>query len=343
MPEFDSGRTLAERFRHQAGTENHLYGHLMREMATDWEAAGPVAEICRGYEDSPSGAAVQLRLLAGLFRLVLTGRADELLPFYPCLGGGADPGSAWPVARRVMADHVPELRAALEVPPQTNEPGRAAALLVGLAAARAWGLPRRVELLELGASAGLNLLMDRFRITGADWGWGPVTSPLRLSDAVTGPFAPPDIEIQRARGCDVDPVDPTDPEGVLRLRSFVWPFHVHRHERLEGALTLAAGGPPHVDKASAAEWLGPALGAARGVPVVWHSITSMYWPDEVVVAVNDILTAYGRTRPLAVVTMEYEGDERFPVVRASYSPGDGSRLERALGTAHPHGIPVRLY
>jgi hypothetical protein len=91
-----------------------------------------VRAICRGWEDAPAGAVIQLRLLARLFRIVLTGRAPELVPYYPCLGGTAPPAEAWPVVRPVLAGHVDELREALEVAPQTNEVGRSTALLVGL-------------------------------------------------------------------------------------------------------------------------------------------------------------------------------------------------------------------
>ena len=52
----------------------------MRAMADDWEAGGPVAAVCAGYEDAPRGSAMPLRLLAGVFRLVLTDRAPELVP-----------------------------------------------------------------------------------------------------------------------------------------------------------------------------------------------------------------------------------------------------------------------
>jgi hypothetical protein len=61
----------------------------------------------------PRGAVIQLRLLAGVFRLVLTGRAPELVRFYPCLGGTAPPSQAWPVMRNVVAAHIDELHAAL--------------------------------------------------------------------------------------------------------------------------------------------------------------------------------------------------------------------------------------
>ena len=61
---------------------------------------------------------------------------------------------------------------------------------------------------------------------------------MRLTDAVIGPTTPGPVSIADRRGCDLAPVDGTTPEGALLLRSFVWPFDVHRHERLAGALRL---------------------------------------------------------------------------------------------------------
>lgn len=360
MVGFDRGQTLAQRFRAHAGERTHLYGYLLRGMADDLEAGGPVGEVVRGYERAPTGAVIQLRLLAGIFRLVLTGRAPTLLPYYACLGGTASPETAWAVARPVIADHVGELHRALAIAPQTNEVGRSVALLVGLFDLTAATGTRRVRLLELGASAGLNQLIERFRVSGEGWTWGPPESPVQLRDAVLGPLtalgagrAPvtpgPAVEIVAARGCDLEPVDATSAEGRLRLTSFVWPFDVHRHERLAGALALAARHPPQVDRASAATWLGAQLTTGPDpdtLTVVWHSITQLYWPASEIDAVAATLSAYGQEHRVAVVGMEYPPDggrQEEPEVRTTLWTGTGAPpRNRLLGTAHDHGIPVRM-
>ncbi|HEY5980909.1 MAG TPA: DUF2332 domain-containing protein [Microlunatus sp.] len=351
MVGFDQGQTLAQRFRIHAGEQTHLYGYVLRGMADDLEAGGPTARVVRGYEDAPAGAVIQLRLLAGIFRLVLTDRAPELRPSYACLGGAESPAAAWPVMRRVIADHVDELHEALEIAPQTNEVGRSVALLVGLFDVATASGCDRVRLLELGASAGLNQLLDRFRVVGDGWSWGPEASPVQLLRAVQGgAIVPAELELFAARGCDPDPVDATSEQGRLRLTSFVWPFDVHRHARLAGALRLAAAHPPVVDRASAADWLAAQLAALPPDPgiltVVWHSVTQLYWPAVEVAAVRATLSAYGRDHRVAEVGMEYPSDgdpAGKPEVRTILWWGDGRPpRERLLGTAHDHGIPVLL-
>ena len=99
--------------------------------------------------------------------------------------------------------------------PQTNEVGRAAALAGGLRhVVRAVGSPR-VRLVELGASGGLNLMVDRFFVAGAGTPWGPPGARLRMADAWQG-AAPPggDVQVVDAVGVDLHPVDVSAPRAA---------------------------------------------------------------------------------------------------------------------------------
>ncbi len=346
MVAWDSGDTLATRFRAHAGDARHLYGYAMRAMADDWEAGGPVRTVCTGYEDAEPGAAIQLRLLAGVFRLVLTGRAEPLRRFYPCLGGADPPSDVWPTLRQVISEHLDELHEALEVPPQTNEVGRSSALLAGLFDVVAATGERRIRLLEIGASAGLNLLVDRFRFEGAGWHFGPADSPLVLADPIVGPVVPQPFTITERRGCDLNPVDARTAEGRLLLTSFVWPFDVDRHQRLAAALRIAADHQVHVDRATAGDWLAEQLEVDHeGLTVLWQSITQLYWPVTEVQAVDSLVSGYGRRGRLARVSMEFPpqaGVGVMPDLRTTIWSGRSEPTVRALGTAHYHGLPVRL-
>jgi hypothetical protein len=337
--------TLAQQFRSHFGHRDHLYGELLARLAADLEEGGPTLDICRHHLDAPRGDAIQLRLLAGIFRIVLRGEAPELERFYPSLGGTAPADQAWPALRPVLDAHAAELRTALDHAPQTNEVGRSACLLVALfEAVRRHGTDR-VRLLEPGASAGLNLLVDRYRFTGDGWAWGPEASPLVLDTGAAG-LAPREFDVVERRGCDLSPVDASTPEGARYLTSFVWPFDVDRHARLAAALTIAREHPVTVDRASAESWLDAQLRRPVGdgvLTVVWQSITQQYWPAATSAAVAEVVADARSSMPLAHVTMEgvppaqplggYSVPEHGPELRL-----DGDLLARS----HHHGPPVLL-
>ncbi len=335
---------LAEQFRTQYGHREHLYGVLLAEFADDLQAGGVTAQIMAGHLDDPRGNAVHLRLLAGLHRIVLRGDAPELEDFYPSLGGTADPHDAWPLVHRVVTAYAGELHTALDLPPQTNEVGRSAVLAVGLfAAVRRTGI-RRIRLLEPGASAGLNLNVDQYRVIGPDWSWGPADSPLVLDTQATG-VLPEELEIVERRGCDIAPVDAADPDNARYLTSFVWPWQLERHQRLAAALAIAAEHPVTVDRAPAAAWLADQLAepADDALTVVWQSITEQYWPASESAAVRQVVAEARGRMPLAHLSMEgvpptqtsggYDVSRDGPQVRLN---GD------FLGRTHHHGPPIAL-
>ncbi len=156
---------------------------------------------------------------------------------------------------------------------QTNEPARCATLLPLLSA-----LPQPLALLEIGASAGLCLLPDRYGydFTGHRLGSGPPVFSCRISGPVHLPDAVP--EVVWRRGLDLHPLSPT--EDADWLRALVWPGQPDRLARLEQALTVAAADPPVVVTGDLRSDL-PALAATApaGVTlVVFHTAVLAYVP-----------------------------------------------------------------
>src|SRR6201993_5611272 len=145
---------LRSQGRFCAGSGSPMYGERFELVAGDVEAGGVFATVLSGHEDDPSREAVPLRLLGGLHRLVLDGRAPALRRWYPSTGGTWDAESAWPEITRTAGDHSDALRGALGQPPQTNEVGRSAVLIGGLLR-----LDRRPDfpgrLFQVGAAPGV--------------------------------------------------------------------------------------------------------------------------------------------------------------------------------------------
>src|SRR5262249_31900977 len=144
-----------------------MYEAILAFAADDYAAGGPVAEVVRGWTLDPGPAALALRLVGTVHRVALVGQAPELARVYPSGAragtGPVGPGAAWAAFRDVLAERPEDVRAGLAWPPQTNEVGRSALLVGGLLVLRSM-VDRPVRLVEIGASAGLNLRPDLVRI-----------------------------------------------------------------------------------------------------------------------------------------------------------------------------------
>ena len=274
----DRGRIERRLLRQALSMNSPLYSGLLERCAEDTVAGGPCWAVLRGHESDPPDSALGLRLMAALHRLVLDGRAPELTPYYPSVGGRADVSAAWPVISGILEERADTMRDLVTRPLQTNEVGRSQGLLCGfLQVAARSGLPLR--LLEVGAGAGLNLLWDHYHYEARGRRRGDLHSPVRLCsfDDVPDAFDLP-VEINSRRGCDQAPVDPTTEEGKLTLMSCVWADHVHRVRQLRLALEVAQQVAVTIDRAAAAAWLTEQLAPpADGVAtVIFHSIVMQY-------------------------------------------------------------------
>ena len=348
---------LPTRLRLQAGhclrLGSPLYAGLLQRAADDAEAGGPTATVLRGHEDDPADSMLALRLMGAVHRRVLEGQLPELEPFYLPSGGSNDriasksptavADGAWPAFRKALANDREALRQLLDRPVQTNEVGRCAALLPSfLAIAAETDLPLR--LLEVGSSAGLNLRWDRYRYEAGGFSWGDPKSPVRLRFELEGEM-PESTEVALAerRGCDRCPVDPATEEGRLTLLSYLWPDQANRVARVKAALRLAGELPVDIDRAGAAEWIGPRLAEARrGVAtVVFHSIVMQYLPQEERDEFRHLVEEAGATAepcaPLAWLRMEPAGERAE--VRLTLWPGGAERL---LARVTYHGDSVDL-
>jgi hypothetical protein len=319
-----------------------LYGDLLWDAAADAREGGVTWEILRDRAADPPFTALALRLMAAVHRLVLTGQAPGLAPHYASAGGELGPGGAWERFHEVLLTHIEAIKVGVARPCQTNEPGRAAALLGGfLTVAARTGMPLRI--LEVGASAGLNLRWDHFRYEQGDAVWGPAHSPVVLSGVYEAP--PPmdvDARVVERRGCDPNPQDPTTDETRLNLMSSAWPDQVERYHALEGALQLAREVPAIVDHADGPTWLEQQLAQPRpGVAtVVYHSIVMQYMGEgrsAFRAALDEAAARATDEAPLAWLSFEPGGSGRAHVDLAIW-PGMKRTL---LATSGYHGRPVR--
>jgi hypothetical protein len=228
-----------------------------------------------------------LRLLGALHYLVLGGQASW-----------DDVDTALSAHRDFLARFVAEQDV------QTNEVRRAWGLLPGLLSIGA----RRIDLLELGTSAGLLLALDRyrFRYRGGSWGRGSLVLD---GDDRGGPpadvFSRP-VEIGRRRGLDLNPVDVTTEHGARLLQAFVWADQADRLERLRHAIEIARGDPPELVRGDYVELL-PALLQERSddaLTVVFNSVSTMYLSEERYQELVAALAKAGRRRPLAWLSLE---------------------------------------
>ena len=79
-----------------AAMGSSMYGDVLQQVAADVEADGVFAAILAGHENDSGRLALPLRLLGGLHRLVLDGRAPALRRWYPSVGGRWDAEVGWP-------------------------------------------------------------------------------------------------------------------------------------------------------------------------------------------------------------------------------------------------------
>jgi hypothetical protein len=321
---------FADQARHCAGLGSPFMARLMSLAAERLRPEGRVGDRLFAWEGdlSGSGQSVQLRLAGALHALVLTG--DPLGRVYPPAEATDD--ELWAAVDRALHDRADRVLDWLDRPPQTNEVRRSAVLI----AAASWlaaqvGLP--IRLWELGASAGLNLMFDRYALDAAGHRRGPAVAALTLAPEWHGP-PPPDapLRVIGRRGVDLAPIDPQSADGRLRLLAYLWPDQPERRALTEAAVALAEA---PVDRGDAIAWLAPRFRPEDGVlGICCHTVAWQYFPPETRAQGEEVLAAAGaRARPkapLARIAMEADGKGPGAAISVQlWPPGDVVELGRA--------------
>lgn len=321
-------------------------GRVVRAMIPLLESDTQVGERMRTWTGLTLEDAMPLRLTGGFHNLHLTGAEDRLGPVYA--GEVTDQMEVDAIVLAVTREHDKQLLPWFDGPPQTNEAGRSAGIMAGLLWL-AQRLEPRFELNEIGASAGINTMMERFAFDLGGVRAGPSGSPLRIVPEWPGPPPPrSDLEIVSIQGCDLAPLDLADRDEALRLKSYVWPDMPARLARIDAAIALANERPPRLVKADAAEWVRTRLAAPQEAGVtrtLFHSIVWQYLPESDRRTIEEAMRAAGRRAtpelPLAWVEVETNRESFRHEIRARFWPGGEEWA--LLGEAHPHGAWIEWF
>ncbi|MBQ0905246.1 DUF2332 domain-containing protein [Micromonospora sp. U21] len=298
---------LAEHFRQSGGTfkASPLYRALCEVIADDERTLELLVHRRPGQQPS-------FLLFGAAHHLLLSGVQHDLGDFYPSVVGtpARDPAAAGPVFLDFCRSHgeqVEELIGTRLV--QSNVVRRVLALRFALAALRDV-VDGPMHLVEVGASAGFHLHVDRYRYRLGGRVFGAPDARVTVESEWRGDGPAPDLthlpEIGSRTGVDLHPVDVLDPDQRRWLRALVWPEDRPAAGLLDAALKQAVAEPVRIIAGDAVD-VCPDLG--RQLPtgearLVFHSATRMHVPAERRAAFDKAVDSIGDGGPLYHLWLE---------------------------------------
>lgn len=332
--------TLAREFEQFASYEatevSPLYARLCQVTAHDQT----LLELAAQATSRP----VPNLLLAAVQYLLRREPEHPLCAFYPTLGGVSTPDSdPVPLFRAFCLEHAPAIKQILRTRRvQTNEVRRCALLLPAFALVARLANERPLALIEIGASAGLNLFWDEY---GYDYGTGRVygnpSSQVRLTCELQGELSPPLPDqmpaIASRIGIDLQPLDVRDPNAVDWLRALIWPEHTARLARLEHAVETVRASAPTLLAGDALDLLPDVLAAVpRDVLLcLYHTFTLNQFSPEARERFQALLDTHGAAHDLCCISILGVGSNHPELRLLSYQ--GGYKVERLLARCDAHG------
>ena len=284
--------------------------------------------------------ALPLRIAGGFHDLFRRGIEPELGRIYR--GEITDQLAINAMIAEIVTRNDTDLLPWFNSPPQTNEAGRSANFVAALHWLASRVIPN-FELNEIGSSAGMNLLIDRYRYDLGGVVSGPDDSPVTIKPVWNGP--PPPTEpfvIQSVQGCDIQPIDVRNNAAANRLMAYIWPEMPERFERMKAGIAMIHERPVNLIQADAADFVEAQLAkpqAAGSTKVLMHSIVWQYLPDTVQQRVQSAMAEAGEAatieKPLAWISLETNRATFRHELKVSYWPRGSEPV--LLGEAHAHG------
>jgi hypothetical protein len=333
-----------------------LYERLARGVADDPQRQDLAAE-------TPEGRSPAHLLLGAVHFLLLAGREHRLADYYPTVAEdptdpaeSANPANpdedAFDAFREFSLSNADEIRSIVTTRrTQTNSVRRCAALYPAFetvsrraAADPSDGTERRpLALVEVGPSAGLNLLWDRYGYDYGDAGrCGTLDSAVRIESAVHAgnPPLPDDPPPVASRvGVDVNPLDVTDPADARWLKALVWPEHDERHRLLDAAVEVGRRSPPNLHEGDALDLLPEVVAEIpNDRPVCVFDTQVRYQLDEATrERFESVIAELAADRELYSVSGDRSADEYDHGIELTLrTPGENGEAER-LGVYEQHG------
>jgi hypothetical protein len=373
----DQIRRLATKFRQQeefATGYSPLYADLFGAIAS-WleDPAAAVDPLVTWLVDAGlqrRSLDITLLLAAALHRQILSGEAADLARYYPTAGGSLDPGDdefAAILLETILANRRQFTPFITSATVQTNETGRGLCWLLPVLATR-W---RSIHLVDLGASAGLNLVAEKrsYRLVEAesdrllaDLGLG---QPVQFVTSLRGR---PDSRlfddlgsvphIAGRTGSDIAPFPLSGRDDELTLAAFIWGDQIERIRRLREGIEAFR----HVESTTA--------------PVIIHQVDL---PDDLsrflnknlpaesrepIVIYNTWMTAYLRDNGQSLLYHidQWAVTQDRPILWLQWEPprdgaeppeygfcawtadlwNQGTHRRWLLGWVHPHGASAEL-
>lgn len=334
---------ITEQAEHCAANGARVTARICRAQLAVIDSDTACGAKLRGWPGKVLEDALPLRIAGGLHWLHLSGADQRLAPVYT--GSVVEQDAVDAAVLAVVRTHDAALLRWFDSPPQTNEAGRSASFMAGLAWLSGRGGPR-FALHEIGASAGINTMMDRY---GYDLGgvrFGPAGSPMQIVPDWRGPPPPAaPVEIVHIEGCDQAPVDLCDPAAALRVKAYVWPENADRLARMDAAIRLAGERAPQLTRADAADWVESIVARPQAAGlwrVIHHSIVWQYIPADRQARITAAIESAGAKatteRPVAWMLLETNRATFRHELIIRHWPGGGEPV--LLGEAQAHGAWV---